>query len=115
MDEKILKICHNVNRAFSLGVGETVSVDDLYENANEEKLEELKLIVSSVIEKKDIKIEEIHEAFLNHRIKQGFVFAMEENKAKKVSPRMVRFCDLSIEHRTRYYVIKELVLNLLDK
>lgn len=110
--EKITQVLHDVVRGYKLGLREVV--ENKYSDASDNEKNEYREFVGLVEANQDKKDPEyLHEAWLKTKLSQGYVFGTTEDVHIKTSPLLVRFKDLPLEQRTKYYVIRATVASLL--
>src|SRR5579863_941844 len=105
--KQVARICHETNRAYCL------SIDDPSQNpwefAEEWQRESAIKGVEFAIANPDAPASAQHEAWLNDKTRDGWIFGPVKDPTKKEHPCMVPYADLPLEQRIKDHLFKGVV------
>lgn len=104
--EKIAKVCHEVNRAYCLTIGDDSQF--LWEDAPEWQKGSAINGVKFCLEN-NCTPQESHEAWVREKEKDGWQYGPVKDAEKKLHPCMVDYRELPHEQRTKDYLFKAVV------
>lgn len=104
--ELIARICHNVNKAYCEGQNDFSQVP--WDEAPEWQKESA---IDGVIHhlNNDLTPEESHEAWLEYKLSEGWVYGKEKDAEAKTHPCMMRYSELPKYQRTKDTLFKAVV------
>lgn len=104
--EDIARICHEVNRAYCLTIGDTSQKpwEEATPGQRDSCIEGVKLH-----QKQNLTPEQSHAAWSAHKVANGWVYGPEKNEDLKTHPCLVPYDQLPLEQRTKDYLFKAVV------
>lgn len=109
--ELIASICHNVNKAYCEGQNDFSHVP--WEEAPDWQKESALDGVRYHLEN-DLTPEESHEAWLEYKLSEGWVYGKDKDPEKKTHPCMMRYSELPKYQRTKDVLFKSVVDSFKD-
>jgi hypothetical protein len=104
--EAIARLCHEVNRAYCLSIGD--DSQPRWENAPEWQKKSAIIGVEFHLNNETTP-EQSHESWLKDKIADGWVYGEVKDPEKKTHPCMVPYDQLPVEQRTKDYLFKSIV------
>lgn len=102
----IAKLCHEVNRAYCLGIGDDSQPS--WENAPEwQKASAINGVEFHL--GNDTTPEQSHENWLKMKLDEGWVYGKEKNPELKTHPCIMRYSELPKYQRAKDYLFKSVV------
>ena len=108
--ELIAKTAHNVNRAYCESIGDHSQKQ--WEEAEEWQRQSAVNGVRFAIENPDAPPSAQHEAWLQDKVKDGWIYGEVKDADKKEHPCLVPYEELPLEQRTKDYLFKAVVNSL---
>lgn len=105
--EDIARVCHEVNRAYCLAIGDNSQV--AWDSAPEWQR---KSCIAGVVfhqMKPDATVSESHESWLKHKVDDGWVWGPIKDEANKRHPCVREFHQLPVEQQAKDYIFRALV------
>jgi hypothetical protein len=97
--ESIAKTCHEVNRAYCEGIGDDSQVP--WEEVSEEIKDNVIDGVLFILRTPNSNSSQLHDNWLDHKIKHGWVYGKENSEELKTHPCLLKYKDLPIKERTK--------------
>lgn len=105
--EQIARVCHEVNRAYCLALGDTSQ--PAWEDAPEWQRDSALLGVKLHAEKPDAGPQASHESWMAQKLKDGWTYGPEKRPELKQHPCMVPFDALPREQQAKDYLFRAVV------
>ena len=106
-EEQIAKVCHEVNRAYCLALGDTSQ--PVWEDAPQWQRESAILGVRLHINNPDAGPEASHESWMAQKLADGWTYGTEKRPELKQHPCMVPFAELSKEQQAKDFIFRAVV------
>lgn len=111
-NEQIAKVCHEVNRAYCLSIGDESQLP--WNDAPEWVKDSARAGVALHSADLSLGPEASHEAWMRHKLADGWVFGWEKNAERKEHPCLVPFDALPREQQAKDYIFQAVVHALLE-
>jgi hypothetical protein len=108
--DKIAKVCHEVNRAYCLALGDFSQ--PAWEDAPQWQRESAYIGVELHINNPDTTPEESHAAWVKDKIEQGWVYGPLKDEFNRTHPCIVEYRHLPLEQRAKDYIFQAVVKQL---
>jgi len=105
-NEDIARVCHEVNRAYCMALGDD---SQLPWNETSDSLRSSAMDGVEFHLKDERTPEESHNAWLEFKVNEGYVFGELKNDELKIHPCIVPFSELPVEQRVKDYLFKSVV------
>lgn len=106
--EQIARVCHEVNRAYCLSLGDETQV--AWEDAPDWQRQSA--IVGVAKAQEGATPEQLHESWGAQKVADGWVFGLVKDAEAKTHPCLVPYADLPREQRTKDYLFSAVVRTL---
>jgi hypothetical protein len=110
--EKIAKVCHETNRAYCAGLGDTSHKP--WEETSWAIKQSAIAGVAFVQENPDASLGFVHENWRKHKQIEGWVYGEEKSEEKRTHPCMRPYEELAPEQRVKDKLFRAIALSLLD-
>lgn len=111
--EILPKVCHQVNKAYCEALGDHSQVD--WDDAEDWQRISAQLGVAMHLGNPDAGPEASHEAWLEHKRSEGWVYGEEKDPEKKTHPCMVPFHELPVSQQAKDYIFRAIVHTLYEE
>ena len=111
-DTAIAKVAHEINRAFCLAIGDTSQ--PTWEDAPDWQKNSAIAGVKIHMLNPDLTPQESHAAWLEHKVKDGWVYGPEKDSEKKTHPCVIAYEDLPLEQKAKDYLFKQVIHSLKE-
>ena len=108
--KKIARVCHEVNRAYCLSIGDDSQVS--WEEAEQWQRDSAIAGVLSHMDNPDMTPAESHAAWLEHKTADGWKHGPEKDVDKKQHPCMMPYDYLPAEQKAKDYIFSAIVHEL---
>ena len=113
--ENIAKVCHEVNRAYCVSIGDNsqVSWDEAEQWQKDSAMNGVKFHLEN-----DVTPEQSHENWMAEKLADGWAFGTVKDPSRKLHPCIVPYNELPLEQRVKDYLFKAVVdqlKNTLDE
>jgi len=105
--EKIAKVCHEVNRAYCLSIGDTSQVS--WEDSPEWQKESAIQGVMFHLHNPSVTPEQSHENWMKHKKQDGWKYGEVKDTDKKEHPCFLPYDKLPQEQKSKDYLFKAIV------
>lgn len=109
--EAIAIVCHEANRALCITHGD--NTQPVWSKASSWQRQSAITGVKYVLENLTATSEEIHEAWMSHKIKDGWTLGPIKDGAKKTHPWLVPYSQLPESQRKKDSLFRAIVLSLM--
>ena len=106
-NEQIARVCHEVNRAYCLSLGDESQLP--WSDAPEWVKDSARAGVALHAADRSLGPEASHEAWREHKLADGWVFGWEKNAERKEHPCLVPFDALPREQQTKDFTFQAVV------
>lgn len=106
----IAKVCHEVNRAFCLSIGDTSQKS--WESSPEWQQKSAMDGVMYLVANPNSTPADIHNNWISDKEKAGWVYGDKKDEVKKTHPCLVPYDKLSVEQRTKDHLFNAVVATL---
>lgn len=103
----IAMICHAINAAYSLANGDDSHL--LWNDAPEAQRQSAVVGVEKYLENPEITPEQLHEAWYEHKLSEGWVYGEVKDFENKTHPCMLPYAELPAEQKTKDYLFRAVV------
>lgn len=103
----IARICHQINRALRMGLGEDGGPD--WFAASDHIKNSAIAGVQFHIDNPEAKPEDSHKAWMNHKLEHGWTYGPEKSELLKTHPCLVSFDRLPREQQAKDWIFREVV------
>lgn len=103
----IARICHQINRALRMGLGEEGGPD--WFAASDHVKNSAVAGVQFHIDNPDAKPEDSHKAWMNHKLEHGWTYGEEKSELLKTHPNLVPFERLPRDQQAKDWIFREVV------
>jgi len=110
LTEQIARVCHEVNRAYCVSMGDESQLP--WDQAPKWQQESAIKGVTAHLENPELSPRESHELWVTNKMKEGWVYGPQKNVAEKQHPCMVAYYDLPMSQRSKDYIFKAIVNEL---
>lgn len=99
----LAKLCHEVNRAYSISIGDNSCLP--WEESSDETKE---LTIEGVLNHlfNDLTPEESHEQWMKNKLEQGWTYGEIKDESNKTHPCIVPYEELPLEQKSKDYIFK---------
>jgi hypothetical protein len=108
--QDIAKICHQANKAYCESIGDMSQVD--WADAPEWQREAAIAGVNTAIENPEITPQEQHEAWVVHKVNDGWVYGEVKSGTKKTHPCLVPYSELPESQQLKDVLFRVIVVAL---
>lgn len=108
--EDLAKICHQANKAYCETINDFSQLD--WENAPAWQKESIVLGVKFQLNNPDSHISASHEEWMNHKIKEGWIWGAIKDSEKKTHPCLIPYNWLPLTQQIKDHLIKNICLGL---
>ena len=109
--QKIAAVCHEANRAYCEGIGDCSQ--PRWEDAPEWQIISAVDGVQYLLRNPQVSPEDIHNAWMQQKTKEGWVFGDIKDPDKKTHPCMLPYLDLPLEQRRKDHLFSAVVKALI--
>lgn len=110
--EHIAEVCHEINRAYCLALGDTSQV--AWKDAPEWQKQSAIKGVIFCIDNPDAPPSANHDAWLAEKTATGWKYGPVKDEVKKEHPCYVSYAELPVEQKAKDYIFKAVVAQLKD-
>lgn len=110
LNEQIARVCHEVNRAYCLSIGD--SSQPSWEDAPEWQRKSIINGVQFHIDNPDSPPSASHESWLKEKVADGWKWGAVKNPDTKEHPCFVPYNELPVEQRAKDYIFTAIVKEL---
>lgn len=103
----IASICHEANRAYRMRIGQTPALG--WEEVSEEQRESCVAGVQMLLERPESTPEQMHQAWMDYKIAQGWVYGPVKSEGLKTHPCIRPYAELPEEDRIKDAIFKSIV------
>ena len=103
----IAKVCHEANRAYCIAIGDTAATP--WDIAPESQRQSCIAGVKAKLANPHMTPKEQHDAWLIHKVREGWTYGPEKSEAEKKHPCLVPYADLPEQQRTKDYLFGAIV------
>jgi len=100
--DRIAKVCHDANKSFCEVHGDNSQLP--WEEAPEWQKESMRLGVNFTLSNPDAPVDAQHNAWLEHKVKKGWVYGVAKDSERKTHP-----CIVSYNMLPRYQQVKDML------
>lgn len=111
--EKIARLCHQVNRAYCHALGDDSQFP--WELAPDWQKDSAIAGVKFALDNPDVGPEHQHEAWMQDKINDGWVFGPVKDADKKEHPCLVPYEQLPTEQKAKDAIFRAIVIGLADE
>lgn len=98
--ERIARVCHEANRAYSLEISDGMQLPE-WDMASPQHRESLRYGVSFRLQNPDAATEAQHNAWMETKLSQGWVYGEIKNEVQKTHPCLVQYPQLPESQRIK--------------
>jgi len=110
--EDVARVAHEINKAYCESMGDTSQPE--WKDAPYWQRESAIKGVDTHLANPEMTPEESHNSWMEHKLKEGWVFGEIKDPEKKTHPCLVAYWELPPEQRAKDYIFKEVVASLRD-
>ena len=108
---EIARVCHEVNRAYCLGLGDTSQPE--WKDAPDWQKDSATAGVAAIIANPSTTPEQSHEGWLAQKAADGWAYGPVKDAAAKVHPCFVPYAELPESQRVKDYIFGAVVRSLM--